>query len=79
MDALAYVHSKGIIHRDVKPDNFLIGAPGDEYRRIHLVDFGIACRYRDPQSGKHFPFHEGARFAGTPSHASLGTHLGQGL
>ena len=45
--ALDYAHSKGLLHRDVKPPNLLIANPGAPDERIMLADFGIARRTDD--------------------------------
>jgi len=41
LDALSHVHSVGVVHRDVKPDNFLMG--GQDGLTVKLADFGLSA------------------------------------
>lgn len=77
LDRLAYVHQRNCIHRDVKPDNFLVGRHGDG-NCVYLIDFGLAKKYRDAQ-GRHIAYKEGKNLTGTARYASLATHLGECL
>lgn len=72
---IEYIHSKSFIHRDIKPDNFLIGR-GRRSNVIYVIDFGLAKRYRDPKTHVHIMYRENKHLTGTPRYASINNHLG---
>jgi len=75
INRVEYVHAKNFIHRDIKPDNFLIGL-SKKANMVHVIDFGLAKKYRDPKTQQHIPYREGKNLTGTARYASVNTHLG---
>lgn len=72
---IEYMHSKNFVHRDIKPDNFLIGL-GKRADKIYVIDYGLAKKYRDPRTGVHIPFRDNKNLTGTARYTSINTHLG---
>ncbi|XP_036182841.1 casein kinase I-like [Myotis myotis] len=70
-----YVHTKNFIHRDIKPDNFLMGI-GRHCNKLFLIDFGLAKKYRDNRTRQHIPYREDKNLTGTARYASINAHLG---
>jgi len=66
---IEWVHTKNIIHKDIKPDNFLIGY--EDQSIIYLIDFGLSMIYRSSKTGKHRIFSFTGKFIGTMRFASI--------
>ncbi|MFK7990502.1 MAG: serine/threonine-protein kinase [Sandaracinaceae bacterium] len=79
-NALAFAHSRGILHRDVKPENVMVGRFGE----VYVLDWGIAVALTDDGSGRVPLAADVDTLAGTPTYmapemlggrgATLGVH-----
>ena len=73
LESLEILHSLNYVHRDVKPENFLV-----KNGKVYLIDFGLTKKYRNHKSN-HLPFSTGRSLLGTARYASLNSHAGYEL
>ena len=62
LDALQYIHGRGVVHRDLKPENIMV----DEHDRVKLIDFGIASK----EGSRRLTWTGDAQTLGTPDYIS---------
>jgi serine/threonine protein kinase len=72
VNRMEYLHSKGIVHCDVKPENFMFGV-GPRVHHLYLIDFGLSKRYYDQ---RHVPMRTYNGLLGTTRYASIHAHEG---
>uniref|UniRef100_A0A8C6T0A9 non-specific serine/threonine protein kinase n=1 Tax=Neogobius melanostomus TaxID=47308 RepID=A0A8C6T0A9_9GOBI len=61
---MEFVHTRSLIYRD-------------RQHTIHIIDFGLAKEYIDPETKKHIPYREHKSLTGTARYMSINTHLGK--
>lgn len=73
VNRLEYLHSKGIVHCDIKPENFMFGV-GLRIHHLYLIDFGLSKRYYDH---RHVSMRIYSGLLGTTRYASIHAHEGR--
>lgn len=70
LTSIEFFHSKNYIHRDIKPDNFVMGL-NDDSNKLYIIDYGLAKKYRDQHTHEHIAYIEGKSLTGTARYASI--------
>jgi casein kinase I family protein HRR25 len=69
---LKTIHEKGLLHRDVKPDNFLFALNNN--KEIYIIDFGFCRSYINHETNKHISIKKTNNLIGTQTYASINAH-----
>ena len=75
LSRLETIHYKNYVHRDVKPENFLISRNFSN-EIIYMIDYGLAKKYRDENTKQHIIFRDNKQLTGTIRFASINCHIG---
>ena len=70
IDRLEFIHNKNIIHRDIKPDNFVLGMDNKSHI-IYALDFGLSKKFRSSRTHQHIKFNINKKLTGTARYASI--------
>ena len=74
LERIEHIHSKGYIHGDIKPENFIMGI--NDPRIIYIIDFGLCKKYRSDRTGNHIQFSITKKMYGTARYASTNSLRG---